>query len=103
MSCYMIVQAELTDRDRFAHYATQTPKVVQAYGGSYICLGRGAQLLEGSFGEGRSVVISVWPSREAALSFWNSPEYAELKQLREGTGHFNVTLVDDLSAVISPQ
>jgi uncharacterized protein (DUF1330 family) len=39
-------------------------------------------------------VISVWPNRAAALAFWTSPEYAEVKTLRAGTGQFQVVLVD---------
>jgi uncharacterized protein (DUF1330 family) len=38
--------------------------------------------------------VSEWPSREAALRFWNSAEYAEAKQLRDGTGSFQVLLID---------
>ena len=96
----MIVQAEITDPVRFQDYTAKTPLLVSEYGGQYICIGRHATLLEGTFGEGCSVVISVWPSRQAALDFWNSTAYQSLKEVRVGTGKFNVTLVDDLSAII---
>lgn len=100
MNSYMIVQARITDPVRFADYSAQTPRLVEAHGGRYLCIGRDALLLEGSFGSGLSVVISVWPSRQDALNFWSSQEYKALRALREGTGEFNVTLVDDLSALI---
>ena len=98
MSCYMIVQASITDPVRFARYTTETPKLVEAYGGRYLCIGRNAELLEGAFGGGRSVVISEWPSRQHAQDFWHSEAYSALKALRAGTGDFNVTLVDHLFA-----
>ena len=96
MKSYMIVTAVITDRAGFAEYSAKTPKVVESFGGKYICLGRHASLFEGSFGEGQSIVISEWPSREAIDQFWNSPDYQKLKQLRAGTGSFNVLVVDNL-------
>ena len=95
MSCFMIVQAEITDLQRFQQYTQQTPSLVKEFGGEYVCIGRDAELLEGEFGARRSVVISKWPSREAALAFWHSPAYQTLKTLRAGTGQFNVTIVND--------
>ena len=53
-----------------------------------------AQLLEGDFGDGASMVISEWPDRAAALAFWNSPEYAEAKTLRKGVAECQVLLIE---------
>ena len=44
--------------------------------------------------DNRKIVVSEWPSMEAAQSFWNSDEYAELKQLREGAAEIDVNLVE---------
>jgi uncharacterized protein (DUF1330 family) len=41
------------------------------------------------------VVVSEWPSRTSALAFWNSPEYAEVKKLREGLADVEVILVGE--------
>ena len=51
------------------------------------------QWLEGSGMDGASVVVSEWPSRDAALAFWNSPEYAQVKKLREGLADVQIMLV----------
>jgi len=64
------------------------------FGGRYLLRGPGAQLLEGDFGNGGSVVISEWPDREAALAFWNSSKYAEAKQLRDGLANVQVLLIE---------
>ncbi len=93
--CYMIVIAELTDRPRFlADYARVVPPLVQKFGGRYVVLGSGGDFLEGEWCDRASALVSEWPNREAALRFWNSPEYAEAKKLREGTGRFQVLLID---------
>jgi uncharacterized protein (DUF1330 family) len=46
--------------------------------------------------ENRSIVLARFPSREAARAFWDSPEYAAAKKLREGKGMFFVTILDGL-------
>ncbi len=93
--CYMIVLANFTDRDRFlADYQPAVAPLIEAFGGRYIMIGRDLQVLEGAFPSGGSSVISVWPDRAAALAFWNSAEYAEVKKFREGTGAFQVVLID---------
>ena len=93
--CYMIVLADLSDRERFlAGYAREVPPLVARFGGRYVLRGAGGSFLEGAWCESPSALVSEWPSREAALRFWHSPEYAELKRLRDGTGNFQVLLID---------
>jgi uncharacterized protein (DUF1330 family) len=93
--CYMIVIAELTDRARFlAEYASVVPALVEKFGGRYIIRGGGGEFLEGGWCDRASALVSEWPSKDAALRFWNSPEYTEAKRLREGTGRFQVLLIE---------
>lgn len=93
--CYMIVCGAFTDFERFLNgYQAVVGPMVERFGGRYVLMGQGLQMLEGAFPEGGGSVISEWPNRAAALKFWTSPEYAEAKKLREGTGTFQVVLVD---------
>lgn len=93
--CYMIVVADLTDRPRFLQgYASVVPKLVAQFGGRYIIRGSGGEFLEGGWSENPSALVSEWPSKADALAFWNSSEYAEAKKLREGTGRFQVLLIE---------
>lgn len=95
MPCYMIVIAEISDRARFmSGYAREVPALVERHGGRYLFRGGGGTFLEGGWCDTPSALVSEWPSREAALAFWHSPAYAELKALREGTGRFQVLIVD---------
>lgn len=95
LRCYMIVLAELTDRDRFlAGYARVVPALVSQFGGRYLIRGSGGLFVEGGWCDNPSALVSEWPSREHALCFWNSPEYAAAKKLRDGTGRFQVLLID---------
>lgn len=95
MPAYMIVTAKIADREAFiSGYGARAGELVAKHGGRYILRGPGAQLLEGDFGDGASMVISEWPDKDAALTFWNSPEYAEAKKLREGIADCQVLLIE---------
>lgn len=95
MTAFMIVTANIADRDAFiAGYGAAAGALVERFGGRYVLRGPGAQLLEGQFGEGASLVISEWPSKAAALAFWHSPEYAEARKLREGIADCQVLLIE---------
>ena len=101
MPAYMIVTAAIHDREKFiAGYGAKAAELIGQFGGEYLLRGPGAELLEGDFGDGAGMVISKWPDREAAKAFWNSPEYAEAKKLREGLADVQVLLIDgpDISA-----
>lgn len=95
MPAYMIVTAKIADRAAFIEgYGKAAAALVAKFGGRYVLRAPGATLLEGDFGAGASMVISEWPDRAAALAFWNSPEYAEIKQLREGIALVQVLLIE---------
>jgi uncharacterized protein (DUF1330 family) len=94
---YLLVQGQVTDREGFKAYNAALPPIYRKYGGEYLALVP-APLVEVAEGppENRSVVLARFPSREAARTFWDSPEYAEAKKLREGKGTFFVMILDGL-------
>ncbi len=95
MPAYMIVTASIKDRDKFiSGYGATAGALVEKFGGRYILRGPGAELLEGEFGDGASMVISEWPDKETAKKFWDSPEYAEAKKLRADIADCQVLLIE---------
>lgn len=95
MKCYMIVFGVFTDFERFmSGYQQVVGPLVARFGGRYVLMGSDATVLEGRWPAGGGAVISEWPDRAAALRFWNAPDYAQARKLREGTGEFQVVLVD---------
>ncbi len=93
MAAYLVVEAVITDPERFAGYARRVPEAVARAGGEYLVLGGEAEALEGDWGEQR-LVVHRWPDMATARRFWHSEEYREIKRLREGTGRFRVMLLD---------
>ncbi|MGB6228552.1 MAG: DUF1330 domain-containing protein, partial [Litorimonas sp.] len=93
--CYMIITAKVHDRDAFlSGYAAATAPLVERFGGRYVMRAPGATVLEGDLADGASVAISEWPDREAALRFWNSPDYAKARPLRDGLADVQVLIVE---------
>ena len=95
MAAYMIILARVHDREKCpAGYAQAAADLVEKCGGKYVLRAPGALCLEGGIGDGRSVVISEWADLATARAFWESPEYAEIKKLREGICDVDVVLVE---------
>lgn len=96
---YLLVQGCVTDREGFKAYSAALPPIYRKYGGEYLALVPAAlvEVVEGET-EDRSIVLARFPSRSAARAFWNSPEYAAAKRLREGKGSFFVTILEGLPA-----
>ncbi len=92
MPAYMIVQLKVTDPDKFAGYRSAVPAVVEAFGGRYLVRGGAVEVLEGSH-DGRRVVVFEFPSVEAIKRFWNSPEYARVKPLRENAAEVDAWII----------
>ena len=95
MKAYMIVRAVLHDRERFVEeYAKHVVPLMEQYGGIYILRSPNTTVLEGIREQSNSIVISQWPSMEAAKEFWTSEEYGLLKKKREGLADCHVILVE---------
>lgn len=80
---YIVVQAEVTNSQRYAEYAKLSPGIIAKYGGKFLARGGKTVTLEGPPAKNRVVVIE-FPSLEKAQEFYRSPEFTEAKKLREG-------------------
>lgn len=95
MAAYLVITAQIHDRDAFiSGYGPAAGKLSAQMGGEYVVRAPGVEVLEGDH-PGGSLVISKWPDKAAALAFWNSPEYAEVKKLRAGIADCQVLLIEE--------
>ena len=93
MPAYMITQIDITRKEGWSAYRDAVGPLAQRFGGRYFVAGGvKVQVLEGSH-DGRSLVVHEFPSLDTIHSFWNSPEYAEVKQLRAGLAELDVWAV----------
>lgn len=89
---YWIAHVTITNPDQYQLYATGTREAFQKYGANILARGGAFRQLEGE-GHPRNVVIE-FPSLQAAVDCYNSPEYQAAKQKREGAGIANIVLVE---------
>jgi len=83
VTAYVVVQAEVTDWDRFREYLKVSPGTIASFGGKYISRGGEKITLEGTDRDTRLVIIE-FPSLEKAKEWYHSEEYQRIKPLREG-------------------
>jgi len=90
----MIIFVQISDRAAFLQgYSKATAPLVEKFGGRYVMRAPGGKLLEGKWGDGASAAISEWPDEDAIHAFWNSPEYAKAKKLREDISDVQVMVI----------
>jgi uncharacterized protein (DUF1330 family) len=96
MPALFIIQAEVSVdgvlKARYREYQARVQPMIEAHGGRFRASGVGLEVLEGAH-DGRRLIVFEFASMEAIRSFWNSPEYAELKALRAGAARIDAWAV----------
>jgi uncharacterized protein (DUF1330 family) len=90
---YVIYQADITDEARYEEYKANAGRSVVAAGGKYLVRGGDGEALEGELPASRTVVLE-FPSRAAALAWYEGPEYTEIRKLRAGSAMATLYVVD---------
>ena len=93
MSAYVIANIRVNDPERYKDYVARVPPLIEKHGGKYCVRAGESQVLEGAWTPDRFVVLE-FPSREAALAFYNDPDYVPLRSLRQSITESNVILID---------
>lgn len=91
----MLVYGRISDRKAFGAYvrAIAESGLYPRNGGWYEAVSPAVDVFEGTPPPDRGVVIARFPCLEAARRFWHSPEYAEIRKLREGIAEFEVLVL----------
>jgi uncharacterized protein (DUF1330 family) len=89
---YWIAHVTVTDKEQYQHYASATREAFQKYGAAILARGGAYEQMEGE-GRPRNVVIE-FPSLQAAIDCYNSPEYQAAKAKRQGAGVAEIVLVE---------
>lgn len=90
---YLLFRSEFPDPEAIRPYGRAVVALAAKFGGRFIALADRPEAVEGS-PDLRRVVILEFPSLSAARAFWDSPEYAEVKTLREGLGTVEAVLFE---------
>jgi uncharacterized protein (DUF1330 family) len=87
MKYYCIAELEITDQSWIPAYVANVTRLIEQRGGRYLARTSNIERLEGEREPPHILLILEWPSKEAALAFYNSDEYKPyLKSRTEGAG-----------------
>lgn len=89
---YWIAQVTVSDPGQYKLYAEAAPEAFRKYGATILARGGKSQQMEGQ-GRPRNVVVE-FPSLQAAIDCYNSPEYQAARAKRKGAGEAEVVLVE---------
>ncbi|MBT3139491.1 DUF1330 domain-containing protein [Ruegeria litorea] len=94
MPAYVVAMMDVHDPELLLEYARQTPPMVRKYGGVYLTRGETPTCLEDT-SCGLRVVVSQWPSKEAAIGFFNDPDYREVAKIRQQASTMKMLIIQD--------
>jgi uncharacterized protein (DUF1330 family) len=80
----VIANVNVEDPVRYEDYKRMVPATLTPFGGRFIARGGNVEALEGNWRPQRLVILE-FPSVEHARRWWNSPEYADARALRQAT------------------
>ena len=92
MAVYVVTDVEVFDLERYRPYTAAGHAAVLRYGGRFLAEGAAPELIEGTWLPKRMAIVE-FPDREAALRFYQSPEYSEARAKRKDVARFNMILV----------
>ena len=96
MAALLIIQAKVSrdeaHRDRYRQYQARVQPLIESRGGRLRASGLGLEVLEGAH-DGRRLLVFEFPSMDAIRAFWQSPEYAEVRPLRDGAARIDAWAV----------
>ena len=93
MPAYLHADIEITDTATYEEYRRQVPAMIAAHGGRYLVRGGAMQVLEGQRSASRRVILE-FPDMAHLLAFYNSPEYAPMKALRQRASHGSLVAIE---------
>jgi len=93
MAAYVLAEIEITNPEGYKAYTALVPATIEQYGGKFLHRGGGIHVFEGDWPQRRRVIIE-FPSKERALEWYNSPEYAKPLALRKANSNGRLLLLD---------
>ncbi|MCB5174098.1 DUF1330 domain-containing protein [Microvirga lenta] len=89
---YWIGRVDVTNPDAYKNYVAANATAFAKYGARFLVRGGALKAVEGE-ARARNVVIE-FPSYEAALACWDSPEYQAAKAERDGHAVADIIVIE---------
>jgi uncharacterized protein (DUF1330 family) len=89
---YWVARVDVHNTDAYKNYVAANGTAFAKFGGRFLVRGGQFQAVDGS-SRSRNVVIE-FPSYEAAMACWNSPEYKAAKAKQEGGAEIDLIIIE---------
>ena len=89
---YWIVRADVTDMEQFKKYAASNGEALRKYGARFLARAGQFTLVEGTT-RARNTIVE-FPSYQAALDCWHSPEYQATLEHRLSASQLDLVIVE---------
>ena len=93
MAAYVIADVEVIDAVSYKEYSNQTLASLEPFGGKFIVRGGAVEVIEGEWQPKRLVVIE-FENMERAKSWYASPFYESIMEIRHRTTVTNMVMVE---------
>nr|WP_010393009.1 DUF1330 domain-containing protein [Paracoccus sp. TRP] len=93
MTALWIAHVNVTDAEAYGRYAQLAGPAIAAYGGAFLARGSRYVQLEGK--ERARNVVARFPSLEAAVACYNSPEYQAALEHAKGAAERDLVIVEE--------
>lgn len=101
MKYYAVAEIDIIDQRWVGDYIKHVTRMVERHGGRYLARTSTMEKIEGDRTAPQVFLIIEWPSREAAIEFYESAEYRPYRQSRQAGAKNEFMLVagEDMSKV----
>ena len=89
---YWIVRADIADPERYKAYVAANAEPLRKHGGRFLARGGRFESFEGR-NRARNAVVE-FPSYQAAIDCWKSPEYQRAIKLREDVATIDLIVIE---------
>ena len=99
MTSYVTAQINIQDREKYVLYEQGFMEIFARYEGKMLAVDEAPAVWEGQWSYTRTVLIE-FPSAQAAIAWYISPEYQQLATHRWAASNANIVLLEGVAAPI---
>jgi len=105
MKHYAVAELNITEPSWIPAYVKHTTPLVEQHGGRYLARTPHLEKIEGDRPPPQISLIIEWPSKEAAMAFYNSDAYKPHRESRRkgSTGEFLLVAGEDINGIAQMQ
>jgi uncharacterized protein (DUF1330 family) len=93
MAAYLVVSVEVTNPVGYQDYLKIVGATIEQFGGKYLVRGGRTEVLEGGYAPKRFVMLE-FADAATAKAWWESPEYAEAKAIRQANARSEMFIAE---------